>query len=161
MPKCRRRENSGRKGRYKTEIAQLARTTFASPRSNIAKPSWHCGSLWRRVGSRALAVYCTAVKWACRADWPERDYFVLSKAMRTALNDLRGVEAISHARRAECSNQNGTPCAAIPDRLKTRCTDAINSHRTGHLSICEAEWRCRAINWRGDRGVACIVGDGG
>ena len=87
-------------------------------------------------------------------DWPERDYFVLSKGHAgPALYSTLAIKGYFPMEELSTLNQNGTRLPSHPDRLKTRGVDATTGWGRGFPS--PAAWRCR-ISWRGGR-IACSV----
>lgn len=83
-------------------------------------------------------------------DWPERDYFVLSKGHAgPALYSTLALKGYFPLEELSTLNQNDTRLPSHPDRLKTRGVDATTGSLGQGISIAGG-WRCR-INWRGAR----------
>ena len=80
-------------------------------------------------------------------DWPERDYFVLSKGHAgPALYSTLAIKGYFPIEELSTLNQNGTRLPSHPDRLKTRGVDATTGSLGQGISIANR--------------VFCIVGDG-
>ncbi|NUU67540.1 transketolase [Enterobacteriaceae bacterium BIT-l23] len=95
-----------------------------------------------------------------KADWPERDYFVLSKGhagpalySTLALGGFFPMEALATL------NQNGTRLPSHPDRLKTPGVDATTGSLGQGISIAAGIALSHKLASRPNR-VFCIVGDG-
>ncbi|TKI04746.1 transketolase [Martelella alba] len=95
-----------------------------------------------------------------RPQWPERDYFVLSKghagpALYSALA-LRGYFPLAEL---ATLNQNGTRLPSHPDRLLTRGVDATTGSLGQGVSIAAGMALSHRLAARPNR-VFCILGDG-
>lgn len=83
-------------------------------------------------------------------DWPERDYFILSKGHAgPALYSTLALKGYFPLEELSTLNQNGTRLPSHPDRLKTCGVDSPQD-RWGRGYPLPEGWRCR-INWRGAR----------
>ncbi len=92
-------------------------------------------------------------------DWPERDYFVLSKATPARhLYSTLAIKGYFPIEELSTLNHNGTRLPSHPDRLKTRGVDATTGS-LGQGFPLPAEWRYRMLAGRANQ-VFCIVGDG-
>ena len=81
-------------------------------------------------------------------DWPERDYFVLSKGHAgPALYSTLAIKGYFPFEELNTLNQNGTRLPSHPDRLKTRGVDATTGS-LGQGFPSQAAWRCRT-GWQG------------
>ena len=82
-------------------------------------------------------------------DWPERDYFVLSKGHAgPALYSTLAIKGYFPIEELSTLNQNGTRLPSHPDRLKTRGVDV----HWGRGSPSLAAWRCRTSWQEGQTG---------
>lgn len=80
-------------------------------------------------------------------DWPERDYFVLSKGHAgPALYSTLAIKGYFPMEELSTLNQNGTRLPSHPDRLK-RAGWMPPPARWGRGFPSPVEWRCR-ISWR-------------
>lgn len=83
-------------------------------------------------------------------DWPERDYFILSKGHAgPALYSTLALKGYFPLEELSTLNQNGTRLPSHPDRLK-RVVLIAPQDRWGRGYPLPEGWRCR-INWRGAR----------
>ena len=93
-------------------------------------------------------------------DWPERDYFVLSKGHAgPALYSTLAIKGYFPLEELSTLNQNGTRLPSHPDRLKTRGVDATTGSLGQGISIAGGMALSHKLAGRANR-VFCIVGDG-
>lgn len=93
-------------------------------------------------------------------DWPERDYFVLSKGHAgPALYSTLAIKGYFPVEALSTLNQNGTRLPSHPDRLKTRGVDATTGSLGQGISIAGGMALSHKLAGRANR-VFCIVGDG-
>lgn len=93
-------------------------------------------------------------------DWPERDYFVLSKGHAgPALYSTLALKGYFPVEQLLTLNQNGTSLPSHPDRLKTRGVDATTGSLGQGISIAAGIALPHKLAKRHNR-VFCIVGDG-
>jgi transketolase len=93
-------------------------------------------------------------------DWPERDYFVLSKGHAgPALYSTLAIKGYFPVEELSTLNQNGTRLPSHPDRLKTRGVDATTGSLGQGISIAAGMALSHKLAGRSNR-VFCIVGDG-
>lgn len=93
-------------------------------------------------------------------DWPERDYFVLSKGHAgPALYSTLALKGYFPVAELSTLNQNGTRLPSHPDRLKTRGVDATTGSLGQGISIAGGMALSHKLAQRTNR-VFCIVGDG-
>lgn len=93
-------------------------------------------------------------------DWPERDYFVLSKGHAgPALYSTLALKGYFPIEELNTLNQNGTRLPSHPDRLKTRGVDATTGSLGQGISIAGGMALSHKLAQRTNR-VFCIVGDG-
>ncbi|ENT4819682.1 TPA: transketolase [Citrobacter farmeri] len=93
-------------------------------------------------------------------DWPERDYFVLSKGHAgPALYSTLALKGYFPVEELNTLNQNGTRLPSHPDRLKTRGVDATTGSLGQGISIAGGMALSHKLAQRTNR-VFCIVGDG-
>ncbi|WP_417632726.1 transketolase, partial [Enterobacter hormaechei] len=93
-------------------------------------------------------------------DWPERDYFVLSKGHAgPALYSTLAIKGYFPIDELSTLNQNGTRLPSHPDRLKTRGVDATTGSLGQGISIAGGMALSHKLAGRPNR-VFCIVGDG-
>lgn len=93
-------------------------------------------------------------------DWPERDYFVLSKGHAgPALYSTLALKGYFPVEELNTLNQNGTRLPSHPDRLKTRGVDATTGSLGQGISIAGGMALSHKLAQRANR-VFCIVGDG-
>ena len=82
-------------------------------------------------------------------DWPERDYFILSKGHAgPALYSTLALKGYFPLEELSTLNQNGTRLPSHPDRLKTCGVDSTTGSLGQGISIAGGMAR---INWRGAR----------
>ncbi len=93
-------------------------------------------------------------------DWPERDYFVLSKGHAgPALYSTLALKGYFPQEALQTLNENGTRLPSHPDRLKTRGVDATTGSLGQGISIAGGMALSHKLAGRPNR-VFCIVGDG-
>ncbi|MFA9595168.1 transketolase [Citrobacter telavivensis] len=93
-------------------------------------------------------------------DWPERDYFVLSKGHAgPALYSTLALKGYFPVAELSTLNQNGTRLPSHPDSLKTRGVDATTGSLGQGISIAGGMALSHKLAQRTNR-VFCIVGDG-
>lgn len=93
-------------------------------------------------------------------DWPERDYFVLSKGHAgPALYSTLALKGYFPQEELQTLNVNGTRLPSHPDRLKTRGVDATTGSLGQGISIAGGIALGHKLAGRANR-VFCIVGDG-
>lgn len=93
-------------------------------------------------------------------DWPERDYFVLSKGHAgPALYSTLALKGFFPQEALMTLNENGTRLPSHPDRLKTRGVDATTGSLGQGISIAGGIALGHKLASRSNR-VFCIVGDG-
>jgi len=93
-------------------------------------------------------------------DWPERDYFVLSKGHAgPALYSTLAIKGYFPVEELSTLNQNGTRLPSHPDRLKTRGVDATTGSLGQGISIAGGMALSHKLAGRPNR-VFSIVGDG-
>ena len=93
-------------------------------------------------------------------DWPERDYFVLSKGHAgPALYSTLAIKGYFPIEELSTLNHNGTRLPSHPDRLKTRGVDATTGSLGQGISIAGGMALSHKLAGRANR-VFCIVGDG-
>ncbi|APG18990.1 carbohydrate degradation protein [Kosakonia radicincitans] len=93
-------------------------------------------------------------------DWPERDYFVLSKGHAgPALYSTLALKGYFPQEMLQTLNENGTRLPSHPDRLKTRGVDATTGSLGQGISIAGGMALGHKLAGRSNR-VFCIVGDG-
>ncbi|MGL5457309.1 MAG: transketolase [Enterobacterales bacterium] len=93
-------------------------------------------------------------------DWPERDYFLLSKGHAgPALYSTLALKGYFPVAELSTLNQNGTRLPSHPDRLKTRGVDATTGSLGQGISIAGGMALSHKLAQRTNR-VFCIVGDG-
>ena len=143
------------------EVTQLARDIrVATLRSLMNLGFGHFGGCMSVV--ETLAVLYGAVMKIDPADpdWPERDYFVLSKGHAgPALYSTLAIKGYFPMEELSTLNQNGTRLPSHPDRLKTRGVDATTGSLGQGISIAGGMALSHKLAQRANR-VFCIVGDG-
>lgn len=93
-------------------------------------------------------------------DWPERDYFVLSKGHAgPVLYSTLALKGYFPQEMLQTLNENGTRLPSHPDRLKTRGVDATTGSLGQGISIAGGMALGHKLAGRTNR-VFCIVGDG-
>nr|WP_318380155.1 transketolase [uncultured Enterobacter sp.] len=144
-----------------TELTQLAREIrVATLKSLTALGFGHYGGSMSVV--ETLAVLYGEVMRIDPADpdWPQRDYFVLSKGHAgPALYSTLAIKGYFPVEELQTMNQNGTRLPSHPDRLKTRGVDATTGSLGQGISIAGGMALSHKLAGRANR-VFCIVGDG-
>lgn len=144
-----------------TEITQLARDIRVATLKSLNHLGFgHYGGSMSVV--ETLAVLYGAVMKIDPADpdWPERDYFVLSKGHAgPALYSTLAIKGYFPREELNTLNQNGTRLPSHPDRLKTRGVDATTGSLGQGISITGGMALSHKLARRPNR-VFCIVGDG-
>ncbi|EBL0011681.1 PTS ascorbate transporter subunit IIC [Salmonella enterica] len=144
-----------------TEITQLARDIRVATLKSLNHLGFgHYGGSMSVV--ETLAVLYGAVMKIDPADpdWPERDYFVLSKGHAgPALYSTLAIKGYFPREELNTLNQNGTRLPSHPDRLKTRGVDATTGSLGQGISIAGGMALSHKLARRPNR-VFCIVGDG-
>ncbi|HEI8866481.1 TPA: transketolase [Serratia odorifera] len=93
-------------------------------------------------------------------DWPERDYFVLSKGHAgPALYSTLAIKGYFPLAELATLNQNGTRLPSHPDRLRTRGVDATTGSLGQGVSIAAGMALSHKLAGRRNR-VFSILGDG-
>ncbi|MFI8416837.1 transketolase [Serratia sp. NPDC078593] len=93
-------------------------------------------------------------------DWPERDYFVLSKGHAgPALYSALAIKGYFPQAELSTLNQNGTRLPSHPDRLRTRGVDATTGSLGQGVSIAAGMALSHKLAARRNR-VFSILGDG-
>lgn len=93
-------------------------------------------------------------------DWPERDYFVLSKGHAgPALYSTLAIKGYFPLEQLKTLNQNGTRLPSHPDRLRTRGVDATTGSLGQGVSIAAGIALSHRLAGRRNR-VFSILGDG-
>ncbi|MBV7406247.1 transketolase [Enterobacter sp. ENT03] len=143
------------------ELTQLAREIrVATLKSLTALGFGHYGGSMSVV--ETLAVLYGEVMRIDPADpdWPQRDYFVLSKGHAgPALYSTLAIKGYFPVEELQTLNQNGTRLPSHPDRLKTRGVDATTGSLGQGISIAGGMALSHKLAGRANR-VFCIVGDG-
>ncbi|CBG89445.1 transketolase [Citrobacter rodentium] len=143
------------------EIGQLARDIrLATLRSLIHLGFGHFGGCMSVVETLALLYGAVMKIDPADPDWPERDYFVLSKGHAgPALYSTLAIKGYFPLEELSTLNQNGTRLPSHPDRLKTRGVDATTGSLGQGISIAAGMVLSHKLAERPNR-VFCIVGDG-
>ena len=143
------------------EITELARQIRLETLKSLTQLGFgHYGGSMSVV--ETLAVLYGAVMKIDPADpdWPERDYFVLSKGHAgPALYSTLAIKGYFPLEELSTLNQNGTRLPSHPDRLKTRGVDATTGSLGQGISIAGGMALSHKLAGRPNR-VFCIVGDG-
>lgn len=143
------------------EVTQLARDIRVATLTSLINLGFgHFGGCMSVV--ETLAVLYGAVMKIDPADpdWPERDYFVLSKGHAgPALYSTLAIKGYFPMEELSTLNQNGTRLPSHPDRLKTRGVDATTGSLGQGISIAGGMALSHKLAQRPNR-VFCIVGDG-
>ena len=143
------------------EVTKLARDIRVATLKSLTDLGFgHYGGRMSVV--ETLAVLYGAVKKIDPADpdWPERDYFVLSKGHAgPALYSTLAIKGYFPMEELSTLNQNGTRLPSHPDRLKTRGVDATTGSLGQGISIAGGMALSHKLAGRTNR-VFCIVGDG-
>lgn len=143
------------------EVTQLARDIRLTTLKTLAHLGFgHYGGCMSIV--EALAVLYGAVMEINPAypDWPDRDYFVLSKGHAgPALYSTLALKGYFPLSELSTLNHNGTRLPGHPDRLKTRGIDVSTGSLGQGVSIAGGIAFGHKLAKRINR-VFCIVGDG-
>ena len=143
------------------EVTQLAKEIRIATLKSLTHLGFgHVGGSMSVV--ETLAVLYGAVMKIDPADpdWPERDYFVLSKGHAgPALYSTLAIKGYFPIEELSTLNQNGTRLPSHPDRLKTRGVDATTGSLGQGISIAAGMALSHKLAKRPNR-VFCIVGDG-
>lgn len=143
------------------EVTQLARDIRIQTLKSLTHLGFgHYGGSMSVV--ETLAVLYGAVMKIDPADpdWPDRDYFVLSKGHAgPALYSTLALKGYFPLEELSTLNQNGTRLPSHPDRLKTRGVDATTGSLGQGISIAGGMVLSHKLAGRKNR-VFCIVGDG-
>lgn len=143
------------------EVTQLARDIRIQTLKSLTHFGFgHYGGSMSVV--ETLAVLYGAVMKIDPADpdWPDRDYFVLSKGHAgPALYSTLALKGYFPLEELSTLNQNGTRLPSHPDRLKTRGVDATTGSLGQGISIAGGMALSHKLAGRKNR-VFCIVGDG-
>lgn len=143
------------------EVTQLARDIRIQTLKSLTHLGFgHYGGSMSVV--ETLAVLYGAVMKIDPADpdWPDRDYFVLSKGHAgPALYSTLALKGYFPLEELSTLNQNGTRLPSHPDRLKTRGVDATTGSLGQGISIAGGMALSHKLAGRKNR-VFCIVGDG-
>lgn len=144
-----------------TEITQLARDIrVATLRSLTQLGFGHYGGCMSVVETLAVLYGDVMRIDPADPDWPERDYFVLSKGHAgPALYSTLAIKGYFPVAELSTLNQNGTRLPSHPDRLKTRGVDATTGSLGQGISIAAGMALSHKLAGRRNR-VFCIVGDG-
>lgn len=144
-----------------TELTQLAREIRVATLKSLTTLGFgHYGGSMSVV--ETLAVLYGEVMRIDPADpdWPQRDYFVLSKGHAgPALYSTLAIKGYFPVAELQTLNQNGTRLPSHPDRLKTRGVDATTGSLGQGISIAGGMALSQKLAGRANR-VFCIVGDG-
>lgn len=93
-------------------------------------------------------------------DWPQRDYFVLSKGHAgPALYSTLAIKGYFPREQLLTLNENNTLLPSHPDRLKTRGVDATTGSLGQGISIAAGMALSHKLAGRPNR-VFCVIGDG-
>jgi len=144
-----------------TELTQLAREIrVATLKSLTALGFGHYGGSMSVVETLAV-LYGEVMRLdPADPDWPQRDYFVLSKGHAgPALYSTLAIKGYFPVEELQTLNQNGTRLPSHPDRLKTRGVDATTGSLGQGISIAGGMALSHKLAGRANR-VFCIVGDG-
>lgn len=143
------------------EITQLARDIRVATLKSLTHLGFgHYGGSMSVVETLAV-LYGDVMKIdPADPDWPERDYFVLSKGHAgPALYSTLAIKGYFPVEELNTLNQNGTRLPSHPDRLKTRGVDATTGSLGQGISIAGGMALSHKLAGRPNR-VFCIVGDG-
>ncbi|MDF7681450.1 transketolase [Enterobacteriaceae bacterium ESL0689] len=143
------------------KVTQLARDIRVTTLKMLTeRGSGHYGGCMSIV--EILAVLYGAVMEInpAQPDWPERDYFVLSKGHAgPALYSTLALKGYFPLTELRTLNRDGTNLPAYPDRLKTRGVDVTTGLPGQGISIAGGIALSHKLAQRINR-VFCIVGDG-
>ncbi|WP_120815886.1 transketolase [Yokenella regensburgei] len=144
-----------------TEITQLARDIRVATLKSLTQLGFgHYGGCMSVVETLAVLYGDVMRIDPADPDWPERDYFVLSKGHAgPALYSTLAIKGYFPVAELSTLNQNGTRLPSHPDRLKTRGVDATTGSLGQGISIAAGMALSHKLAGRRNR-VFCIVGDG-
>lgn len=144
-----------------TEITQLARDIRVATLKSLTQLGFgHYGGCMSVVETLAVLYGDVMRIDPADPDWPERDYFVLSKGHAgPALYSSLAIKGYFPVAELSTLNQNGTRLPSHPDRLKTRGVDATTGSLGQGISIAAGMALSHKLAGRRNR-VFCIVGDG-
>lgn len=143
------------------EITQLARAIRIATLKSLTQLGFgHYGGSMSVVETLAVLYGAVMKIDPANPDWPERDYFVLSKGHAgPALYSTLAIKGYFPIDELSTLNQNGTRLPSHPDRLKTRGVDATTGSLGQGISIAGGMALSHKLAGRPNR-VFCIVGDG-
>ncbi len=143
------------------EITQLARDIRVATLKSLTQLGFgHYGGCMSVVETLAVLYGDVMRIDPADPDWPERDYFVLSKGHAgPALYSTLAIKGYFPVAELSTLNQNGTRLPSHPDRLKTRGVDATTGSLGQGISIAAGMALSHKLAGRRNR-VFCIVGDG-
>lgn len=143
------------------EVTRLARDIRVATLKSLTQLGFgHYGGSMSVVETLAV-LYGSVMKIdPADPDWPERDYFVLSKGHAgPALYSTLAIKGYFPVEELSTLNHNGTRLPSHPDRLKTRGVDATTGSLGQGISIAGGMALSHKLTGRPNR-VFCIVGDG-
>lgn len=143
------------------EVTRLARDIRVATLKSLTQLGFgHYGGSMSVVETLAV-LYGSVMKIdPADPDWPERDYFVLSKGHAgPALYSTLAIKGYFPVEELSTLNHNGTRLPSHPDRLKTRGVDATTGSLGQGISIAGGMALSHKLAGRPNR-VFCIVGDG-
>ncbi|MEQ4530463.1 MAG: transketolase [Mixta sp.] len=143
------------------EVTQLAREIRIATLKSLTQLGFgHYGGSMSVVETLAVLYGAVMKIDPANPDWPERDYFVLSKGHAgPALYSTLALKGYFPQEALSTLNQNGTRLPSHPDRLKTRGVDATTGSLGQGISIAGGMALSHRLAGRPNR-VFCIVGDG-
>ncbi|GLR10679.1 transketolase [Mixta theicola] len=143
------------------EVTQLARDIRIATLKSLTQLGFgHYGGSMSVVETLAVLYGAVMKIDPTNPDWPERDYFVLSKGHAgPALYSTLAIKGYFPVEELSTLNQNGTRLPSHPDRLKTRGVDATTGSLGQGISIAGGMALSHKLAGRPNR-VFCIVGDG-
>lgn len=143
------------------QVTQLAREIRIATLKSLTQLGFgHYGGSMSVVETLAVLYGAVMKVDPANPDWPERDYFVLSKGHAgPALYSTLAIKGYFPVEELSTLNQNGTRLPSHPDRLKTRGVDATTGSLGQGISIAGGMALSHKLAGRPNR-VFCIVGDG-
>ncbi|MFD1802286.1 transketolase [Mixta tenebrionis] len=143
------------------EVTRLAREIRLATLKSLTQLGFgHYGGSMSVVETLAVLYGAVMKIDPANPDWPERDYFVLSKGHAgPALYSTLAIKGYFPQEELFTLNQNGTRLPSHPDRLKTRGVDATTGSLGQGISIAGGMALSHKLAGRPNR-VFCIVGDG-
>lgn len=143
------------------EVTQLAKEIRIATLKSLTHLGFgHFGGSMSVVETLAVLYGAVMKIDSADPDWPERDYFVLSKGHAgPALYSTLAIKGYFPIEELSTLNQNGTRLPSHPDRLKTRGVDATTGSLGQGISIAAGMALSHKLAKRPNR-VFCIVGDG-